>query len=477
MAHSSKYSIGFALCRTFLLRGISQNLTQHWRVDVLVVRKIIEFVQAARSPLPRLTWCMGAALACLLCACDASDNQLASSPSATVTHLNALIWAPDWPDQMHEIADAFHRAHPDIVVDVQFMIGNSVEENLKPKIATHHLPDIISVNANAYAAELADQGLLAELGNTPVWNNMIDRLKPDWTSQKGRHFGISGGVGAPLIYYNREMFQKAGIGTLPTNFDQLLAACAALKVAGFVPMAWTGAFPNMLANGPFSAGFANAVAARYPLDWKERIASGHLRLDDKEGVDIFARIRLIAQRGYLQPGYMQTGYDEGIRWFSEGRAAMTMQGTWSAGQLMHGKDFHTGVFMPPWNAAHQQIVPVIGSETGFAIGETAHKEAALKFLNFLYDEGFPLQQNKRQNVSPLKHVKGQLINDPQITHYIEQAMRAPLTVGPYYSYLPTNSIAKLHGLLQDVLFNRQTPRQAALALSDSIRNEARVDNK
>ena len=277
-------------------------------------------------------------LACLLCACDPSESpsdlaaQHASDSPApeAVTHLTALIWAPDWPEQVHQIAAAFHREHPDIVVDVQFMIGNSVEENLKPKIATHHLPDIISVNPNAYAAQLADQGLLAELGDTPVWRNMIDPLKPDWTSRKGRHFGISGGIAAPLIYYNREMFQKAGIVAVPTTFDQLLSACAALKAAGLVPMAWTGAFPNMLANGPFSAGFANAVAARYPRDWKERIASGRLHLDDAQAIDIFARIKLIAQRGYLQPDYMQTGYDEAIRWFSEGRAAMTIQVGWSA---------------------------------------------------------------------------------------------------------------------------------------------------
>ena len=435
------------------------------------------FTKTRKTAAACATMCAALVLSCLLSACNQSDANISLPYAAQQTQLTALVWAPDWSQQMHEIADAFHREHPDISVDVQFMIGNSVEENLKPKIATHNLPDIISINPNAYAAELADQGLLAELGKTSTWDDMRETLKSDWTSPKGRHFGISGGVAAPLVYYNREMFRQAGITKLPTNFEQFLAVCAALKKAGLTPMAWTGAFPNLLANGPFSAGFANAVAVRYPNDWKARIANGTLTLDDAAAVDIFAKMKRIAERGYLQRGYMRTGYDEGIRWFAEGRAAMTIQGTWSAGELMHGKGFSTGIFIPPWNAPHQDTVPVIGSETGFAVCETRNKEAALKFLAFLYGKGFALQQNKRQNISPLKQHGDVQINDPQIVDLVEHAMHAPLTTGPYYSYLPTNTIDMLHPLLQDVMFNKKTPQQAALALSRSIHNEARTENK
>jgi multiple sugar transport system substrate-binding protein/raffinose/stachyose/melibiose transport system substrate-binding protein len=339
------------------------------------------------------------------------------------------------------------------------------------------LPDLVSVNPNAYAAELADQGILADLGQTHVWDNMLEVFKPDWTSRDGKRFGISGGIAATLIYFNREMFRQAGITRAPRNFDEFLAACAALKQAGFTPMVWTGAFPNLLANGPFSSGFANAVAARYPHDWKRRIADGRLDLSDAGAVDIFGKIRLMAQRHYLQPGYMTTTYDEGLRMFAEGRAAMAFQGTWSSRQLMHAQGFTTGVFVPPWNAPNQPVVPVIGSETGFAVGETPNKHAALMFLEFLYGKGFPIQQNMRQNIAPLKQVSGPVVNDPQIVDYVQRAWQAPLTIGPYYSYLPSNTIDMLPALLQDVLINRKTPRQAALALSRSIQHEARSGNK
>jgi multiple sugar transport system substrate-binding protein/raffinose/stachyose/melibiose transport system substrate-binding protein len=168
------------------------------------------------------------------------------------TTITALVWAPDWPEQMLEIAAEFSKLNPDIRVNVQFMIGNSVEENIKPRVASGNLPDLVSVNPNAYAAELADQGMLADIGQTSAWNNMLDPLKGDWTSRRAKKFGISGGVATTMIYYNQDMFAKAGIKTLPTSFREFVGVCEQLKRAGFTPIMWNGGFPNMLGNGPFS---------------------------------------------------------------------------------------------------------------------------------------------------------------------------------------------------------------------------------
>lgn len=403
-------------------------------------------------------------------------RSLPAKAHATHTTITALVWAPDWPEQMHQIAEAFTKENPDIDVDVQFMIGNSVEENIKPKIAANSLPDIMSINPNAYAAELADRGFLADLGETAVWQNMLDPLKADWTTRWDRHYGISGGIAATLIYYNKAMFKKAGITVLPTNFDEFLQLCQTLKKAGFTPIMWSGGFPNVLANGPFSFGFANNIVAREP-DWKQKIVDGTLDLNTPEAADIFAKIKLVADKGYVQKGYMSTGYDEGIALFAEGKTAMTFHGTWASGALMHGKDFQTGTFIPPWNAPTETVVPVIGSETGFAVCETGKKAAALKFLEFIYARGFPIQQRKRQNIAPLKRVSANVTSDVQISDYVRKIQTFPLTAGPYYSYLPTNTLAMLHPLLQDVLLNKKTPQQAARAFDKSIKNEAMRNNK
>lgn len=416
-------------------------------------------------------------LLALLTSCSQSDSGAigASHAPARVT-ITALVWAPDWSDEMQTIAAEFTKAHPDIRVEVQFMIGNSVEENLKPKVASNKLPDLMSVNPNAYSADLADQGLLAEVGGTTAWGNLRDSLKADWTSTQGRHYGISGGVAATLMYYNEEMFRKAGIQSVPTNFEAFLRVCEKLKQAGFVPIMWNGGFPNMLGNGPFSYGFANNVVLHHP-DWKQQLREGRLALDTPEVADLFAKLKILAQRGYVQPGYMGTNYDEGIKLFTQGKTAMAFQGTWAAGLLMHGQGFQTGVFMPPWNAVGAPLVPVIGSETGFAVSQNGNQKAAFEFLAYLFGQGFPIYQNKRQNIPPLKQVDGKVVADPQILHYVENAQAQPLTASPYYSFLPASTIEMLHPLMQDVLLGKTTPAQAAKRLNASVQTEIHQHNQ
>ena len=419
------------------------------------------------------------AVVCLLVLAACQRNSGSAAPAAAgtpQTTITALVWAPDWPDAMDQVAAEFTRLNPDVRVNLQFMIGNSVEENIKPKVAARNLPDLMSVNPNPYAAALADQGVLADVGHTAAWGKLLPGLKSDWITQNGKRFGIAGGVAATLMYYNKRMFAQAGITRPPTSFSQFLDACERLRQAGFTPIVWNGGFPNILANGPFSFGFANNVIARTP-DWKARIAAGTLNLATARGADIFAKMKLVAQRGYAQPGFMNTGYDEGITLFTEGKVAMAFQGTWAAGRMMHGAGFETGVFLPPWNDAGAAAVPVIGSETGFAVCETPHKEAAIRFLEFIMGAGYPIQQQQRQNIAPFAQAPGAPAGDPQIAAYLDAVSRAPVTGSPYYSMLPANTIDMLHPLIQGVLVGTVTPQQAARRLDASLRDEAKKNYK
>lgn len=411
-----------------------------------------------------------------LSGCQQQDNAAPGAAVPATTSITALIWAPDWPEEMLQIAAQFSKLNPDVRVDVQFMIGNSVEENIKPRIASGNLPDLVSVNPNAYAAELADQGILTDVSTTSAWNNMLSPLKGDWTSRQSKRFGISGGVATTLIYYNKALFAQAGIKALPTNFHEFLMVCEQLKLAGVTPIMWSGGFPNMLGNGPFSFGFANNVVAREPA-WKQKIGDGTLDLNTPQVADIFSSIALMPQRGYVQDAFMATDYDEGIRLFKEGKVAMAFHGSWAAGHLLHGNPFEVGVFIPPWNAPGKRVVPVIGSETGFAVCDTPNKAAATRFLEFIAGKGFAILQRKRQNIPPFKQGAGTLVNDQRMVDYTNMVSRYPVTASPYYSVLPSNSIEELHRLMQDVLTGKITPAQAARRLDASVKNEAKMHYK
>lgn len=411
-----------------------------------------------------------------LCGCRKQEPVSSSAPRTPGTTITALIWAPDWPEQMLQIAAEFTKLNPDIHVNVQFMIGDTVEDNIKPRIASGNLPDLVSVNPNPYAAELADEGILADVGSSVAWKDMLGPLKEDWTSRHSKRFGISGGVATTPVYYNKAMFAKAGIKELPTDFRAFLHVCEQLKRAGFVPMMLNGGFPNMLGNGPFASGFANNVAA-HEIGWKRRMGDGSLDLNTPEVADIFAKMLLLVDRGYVQKGFMATDYDGGIQLFKQGKVAMALHGSWAAGLLLHGNPFEVGVFIPPWNAPGKLMVPVIGSETGFAVCETPHKAAALRFLEFIAARGFSILERKRHNIPPFEHVTGTMVTDRVMIDYTNMVSRYPVTSSPYYSVLPSNSIEQLHRLMQDVLLRKVTPSQAAKLLDQSVKNQATMHYK
>lgn len=408
--------------------------------------------------------------------CRQQAHVSSNPPRPTGTTITALIWAPDWSEEMLQIAAEFTRLDPDIHVNVQFMMGDTVEDNIKPRIASGNLPDVVSVNPNAYAAELADEGILADIGSSTAWNNMLGPLKEDWTSRHGKKFGLSGGVATTPIYYNEDIFAKAGIKELPTDFRAFLQVCEQLKLAGFVPIMLNGGFPNMLGNGPFASGFANDVAAN-DIAWKRKIGGGSLDLDTPEVADIFAKMLLLVNRGYVQNGFMATDYDGGIQLFKQGKVAMVLHGSWAAGLLLHGNPFRVGVFIPPWNAPGKLVVPVIGSETGFAVCETPRKAAALRFLEFIAGRGFSILQRKRHNIPPFEHLTGAVATDQIMIDYTNRVSRYPVTSSPYYSVLPSNSIEQLHRLMQDVLVAKVTPREAAKLLDQSVKNQAAMHYK
>lgn len=58
-----------------------------------------------------------------LCGCHQRDHDSSSKSGPTSTTITALVWAPDWPEEMLQIAAEFSKLNPDVHVDVQFMMA------------------------------------------------------------------------------------------------------------------------------------------------------------------------------------------------------------------------------------------------------------------------------------------------------------------------------------------------------------------
>ena len=385
------------------------------------------------------------------------------------TSISAMIMVAEIPEQYQTIMDDFMKKNPNIKVDLQTMTGN-VNEALQPKAASNSLPDLMSINADSFGNALADEGKLADLSSTKAWENMLDSLKPEWTSEKGKHFGISGGFASTLIYYNKSLFEKAGIKSLPQNWEEFLSACESLKKAGITPLILEGAGVGCIGNCWYSYGLALDVVSK-SADYKKDIREGTFNFNTPEMAKVFGRIKELADAKFVNEDYMSTDYNGGLQMFTQGKAAMIFNGTWVGGTVTEVKEFETGAFLPPINSAGEKIVPVLSSETGWAVADGKNKDAAIKLLEYLNGEGYSIYQNARGNVPHIKldKIQGEIKLSGVLKSIVNDISKYDSSVPLSFAYMPSNAAGNTDKIIQEVLLGQKTPEEAAAQINELVK--------
>ncbi|WNS44127.1 extracellular solute-binding protein [Paenibacillus sp. MMS20-IR301] len=191
------------------------------------------------------------------------------------------------------------------------------------------------------------------------------------------------GIEFQLIYYNKTIFDKAGIATPIKTIDELAAAAVKLKEAGYVPM-------SIFAKEKWiSAAFYNGLVTR-----EEAAGFGAL---DQQGltelpqafVTAAQQIEQLQQAGLFDANATNTNYDQASSQFYQGKSAMFVNGQWeiysSAEKLGDQVDW---MYWPAKDEATYEAskyyIDGAGSPQGYAVSPaSSNKETAVKVAAFL----------------------------------------------------------------------------------------------
>lgn len=402
---------------------------------------------------------------------EQTANQVADSTTAAQEDgkageditLTVALMSNDWLDAAEQIAEDFTEKYG-IKVEYTPMPGE-VEEYLQPKAAAGVLPDVMSINAGAFGADLAENGLIIDLAEIDAAQNMVESLKPVFTSESGKLFGIAGGLSSTLIYYNKEMFADAGITQEPKNWEEFLKVCQILKEKGYAPLA-VAMGDGAISNTAWSTGNAVEIAASNP-DYIKEISDGSFRFDTPEQARIFERVKILNDNGYLLTGSVSAMVSTLLDSFKQEKAAMCFQGIWMAGSFMESP-FEVGMMVPPWNMEGQEQGVVLGTETGFAVAEGPNKEAAIQFVNYIAnEEGFYTYQQSRGSIPSLIEYDGSKVKmTDEVKAYVDQLLEIQVTGAYWFEILPPSVYARLPQTFQQVATNEITPEKAADILQE-----------
>ena len=199
----------------------------------------------------------------------------------------------------------------------------------------------------------------------------------------GRVYGLPLSYACWTIFYNQRMFRMHG-WTPPETWEQFLALCDRIRAAQIAPVSLTGIYGNY-PDAFLRAACYSLVGAE---GWRQLndLRPG-ARLDPRY-VRSAALLQTIAQR-YTLRGWEGATHTAAQLAFFEGRAAMTVSGSWMI-QEMAGKipdDFELGVMNFP--AFTEGVADPSTIQTGsdsffvFATGDPARERATVDFLRFL----------------------------------------------------------------------------------------------
>ena len=238
---------------------------------------------------------------------------------------------------IQDIAKQYQEENPDL--DFNFEIENISDrtaylQKLKILAASDELPEWFDSDPDTWFADIVADGKAYSFEDLYKELGMYDQIFPI----SKEYARLSDGslnlmtlqCNTEYFFYNKDLFEQAGITEAPKTFDELLADCKLLQDQEIIPIAMGGDWPILRY-------FAQVPFRLTGNEYIENAVSGEGSFGEEAGLKGAQFMQDIAQ--YFQEGWSSADYDTMIDLFASGQAAIMYNGTWALEQAdMIGED-------------------------------------------------------------------------------------------------------------------------------------------
>ena len=252
----------------------------------------------------------------------------AAAPSAAAAEPVTIDWwhiATGDPGKadFKAIADAYTAAHPNVKINITVTENEAFKTKLAATPADAY-PDLFQSWGGATMGAQADAGLLQDItAAVAPWKDTVNAGAMSIYQYKGVQYGIPWDMGMIGFWYNKDLFQKAGITTPPATWDEYLAAIPKLKALGVAPLAIAGKdkWPSMhlWTYLVLRSGGGDALA--------KMIQTGDWNTD--ACINAGKAVLALNALDPYQKGYASADYNSEAASVGNGKAAMELMGQWA----------------------------------------------------------------------------------------------------------------------------------------------------
>ncbi|MFJ9909110.1 extracellular solute-binding protein [Streptomyces sp. NPDC101152] len=311
------------------------------------------------------------------------------------------------------LAKKFEAQNPKVKLKIVQLENDAYKSKMTALTASGKLPDIFHTWGGGVLKQQIDAGLVEDLSDrTKPWSDgLMSVARQPYIFDK-KLYGVPFDIGMIGFWYNKALFQQAGISTPPTTWSGFLDAVQKLKAKNITPIALAGKekWPEMYYWAYLAMRTAGITALQKASDAKD--------FSDPGLVQAGAHLQDLVKLQPFQKGFLGASYSTPTgqaATMGNGKAAMELMGQWApVVEADSGKGLGSNLGFFPFPAVEGgkgSITEVFGGGGGHALRKGA-PQAAVDFLKFFASEATDLELVKKTNTLPIVPGAEKALSDP-----------------------------------------------------------------
>lgn len=298
---------------------------------------------------------------------------------------------PPMVEFMEAFNDEFEAAYPNVTVDMSIVEAGDLATVSQTRLTANDV-DVIDIFGFANAAQpymtdvdapnwqqFIEAGLLMDLTGQPFVDNYDEATITDAGSYDGKVYSINlGRVTYSGMFVNEDLLAANNL-TVPTTWDELVAACETVTAAGANCMTVGGAD-----GWPVFVGAYGLLGSLYPDQevLVEGLWTGETKWNDEQTMEYWEKAKYYAQE-MLEGGVTGLSHDATPARFAAGDVAFMPTGNWQGPALEAAEPAFEWSYVPFTGSDNAEDNRYLFGkyDQGWAIAaNTPNEEAALNYL-------------------------------------------------------------------------------------------------
>jgi raffinose/stachyose/melibiose transport system substrate-binding protein len=281
------------------------------------------------------------------------------------------------------LTDAYTKLHPNVTFKLVAQPGDNYFALLTAASISKTGPDLALIWTGLFIFK--NLGFLTNLKDKIPASDLARVEYLEWSA---KDFNLSNG---PTViptdrqfyigFYNKAAFTKAGVSSVPTNWNELYTACSKLKAAGYTPITYGNGGQSLGAlYYPWYDASYMAIG-QYPTNTFLDLYSGKNPWNSAANIDSYTKYAALKTKGCVNSDVLTK--TNNLDDFTSGKAAMIIDGTWDTQKFTDAMGTNVAAFIPPFSdKAINGVVETSGQ--GYAVTNySKNSAAALGFLDFM----------------------------------------------------------------------------------------------